>query len=125
MMEAKYIPIVRKDETSKVFIKNVMLIEQELRKTMIYAEEGHYWRYGKIDELLRYLDGRFFRCHQSCIINMDKVVKMKEQTIFFENGFKTMMGREKFQCARQNFNRHIMMDQKPEIEKPDKNDDRN
>ena len=107
-MTEKYIPIVNKCETCKIYIENVLLIEQELRKTMIYTEEDKFWRYGKIDELLKCLDNRFFRCHQSCIINMDKVVRMKDQTIFFKNGFKIVIGKEKFKYAKQSFARYII-----------------
>jgi len=102
-MDEKYIPIITKKVTCKIYIEDVMLIEQELRKTIIYTEIDDFQIYGKIDEFLKFLDGRFFKCHQSCIINMDKVVKMKEQTIFFKNGYKVMMGREKFKFARQKF----------------------
>jgi hypothetical protein len=39
---------------------------------------------------------------------MDKVVKMKEQTVFFENGTKIMMGKEKFKFAKQRFASHLI-----------------
>ena len=107
-MSGKYIPIINKGEISKVYIEDVLLIEQELRKTLIYTEDDKFWCYGKMDELSKFLDNRFFRCHQSCIINMSKVIKMKEQTVFFENGFKIMMGKEKFKFAKQNFARHVI-----------------
>ena len=112
-MDEKYIPIINKEEICKVYIADVLFIEQELRKTIIHTENATFWRYGKMDELLRYLDSRFFKCHQSCIINMDKVVKMKEQTIFFKNGFKIMMGKEKFKYAKQNFAHHMINGTKP------------
>ncbi|MCL2437352.1 MAG: LytTR family transcriptional regulator DNA-binding domain-containing protein [Clostridiales bacterium] len=108
MESEKYIPIINKEEICKVYIEDILLIEQDLRKTMIYTEENKLWRYGKIDELLRFLDDRFFRCHQSCIINMDKVIKMKEQTIFFKNGFKIVMGKEKFKSAKQKFAHYMI-----------------
>ena len=98
-----FIPFVNRSETSKIYIDRIMLIEQELRKINIVTDEGQYSRYGKIAELSEYLDGRFLRCHNSYIINMDKVVKMREQTIFFENGFSIMMGRDKFLFAKQSF----------------------
>jgi len=103
MEEKNYIPVITKSEIAKVFVDSVMLIEQELRKTHIYTVEDEYFPYGKIDELSKYLDKRFFKCHQSCIINMEKVVKMREQTVFFENGLKVVMGRDKFHNAKQYF----------------------
>jgi len=108
MMNEKYIPIINREETCKVYIKNVLFIEQDLRKTIIYTEKDKFWRYGKMDELLKFLDNRFLKCHQSCIINMDKVIKMKEQTIFFENGAKIIMGKEKFRFVKQSFANHLI-----------------
>jgi len=106
-MERRYIPIVKRSETSKIYLESIILIEQNLRKVVIHTEEDSYWRYGKIEELVKYLDGRFLKCHSSCIINMDKVIKMREQTIFFENGLEIGIGREKFLSAKQNFARYI------------------
>lgn len=103
----KYVPIVKRGEICKVFLESIMLIEQDLRKTRIYTEDDTYWIYRKIDELVKYLDQNFLKCHQSCIINLDKVIKMKDQTIYFENGYKISMGREKFHFAKQHFARHI------------------
>ena len=111
-MARDYIPVICKEEASKVLINNVMLIEQELRKTIIYTDEDRHSFYGKIGDLLKYLDGRFFECHQSYIINMDKVVKMREQTIFFENGLKIMLGRDKFKLAKQKFAGYMVQEAK-------------
>ena len=103
MENKKYIPIINRSEASKVFVDSVLMIEQELRKIIIYTDDDRYSRYGKIDELSIYLDDRFFKCHQSYFINLDKVVKMREQTIYFENGVQIMLGREKFHAAKQRF----------------------
>lgn len=107
-MSGNYIPIITKDETSKIFIEKVTFIEQELRKTVIYTDEDRCSCYAKIGDFIKYLDGRFFECHQSYIINMDKVVKMREQTIFFENGHQITLGRDKFKHARQKFSGYII-----------------
>jgi DNA-binding LytR/AlgR family response regulator len=103
-----YIPIIRRDETSKIFVDDVLCIEQELRKAVIYTMGDTYWCYGKISDLSKHLDNRFFQCHQSYIINMDRVVKMREQTIYFENGFKITIGRDKFSIAKQSFSAYLI-----------------
>lgn len=110
-----YIPLVSRGETCKIFLESIILIEQELRKARIYTDEENYSLYSKIEEFTQYLDGRFLRCHQSYIINLDKVVKMKAQTIFFENGLKIMIGREKFINAKQNFTNYITLGAKKNI----------
>ena len=107
-MKEEFIPFIKKSETSKIYIERIMLIEQDLRKIVILTEEGEYSKYGKLAELSKYLDGRFFQCHNSYIINMDKVIRMREQTIFFENGYTIMISRDKFTFAKQCFANYIL-----------------
>lgn len=98
-----YIPFIKRNDICKIFIEDIMMIEQDLRKIVIHTEEEQHQCYGKISELSEYLDGRFYKCHCSCIINMDKVVRMKDRMIYFENGFVMPICREKFQNAKQYF----------------------
>jgi DNA-binding LytR/AlgR family response regulator len=116
-MREEFIPFVNRSETSKIYIENIMLIEQERRKIIILTEDNKYSWYGKIGELSEYLDNRFLKCHSSYIINMDKVIRMREQTIFFENGYTIMVGRDKFVFAKQLFARYIQTKNK-HIRKP-------
>jgi len=107
-MREEFIPFIQKGETCKIFIERIIAIEQNLRKIVVVTEEGKYSWYGKITDLSGYLDGRFLRCHSSYIINMDKVIRMREQTIFFENGYTLMMGREKYAPTRHYYNEYIL-----------------
>jgi len=107
-MSKVYIPFVKRTEACKIFVESIILIEQELRKAMIHTDEESYWMYSKIDEFMQYLDFRFIKCHKSYIINLDKVIKMKAQTIFFENGRKIEIGREKFMFAKQSYANYII-----------------
>jgi len=107
-MREGFIPFINRSEASKIYIEHILLIEQNLRKIVIFTEEGRYSRYGKISELAEYLDGRFIKCHSSYIINMDKVTRMREQTIFFQNGYTIMIGRDTFTVAKQCFRNYIL-----------------
>ena len=107
-MTKKFIPIVKKKETCKVFLESILTLEQDLRKTIIHTEEGTYLLYAKIDDFTKYLDENFLRCHHSCVINLDKVVKMKDQTAYFENGYHTSFGRDTFRYVKQHFAGHML-----------------
>jgi two-component system response regulator AgrA len=39
------------------------------RKVILHSDDGLYEYYGKLDEIHKKLDGRFFRCHKSFIVN--------------------------------------------------------
>jgi len=48
MVNVDYIPVINKEEHCKVKIENVLMIEHELRRTIIYTENGKFWLYCKI-----------------------------------------------------------------------------
>ena len=106
-MNGNYVPIIKKGEVCKIFLKNIILIEHDRRKSTIYTDEEKYSLYSKAEELIQFLDNRFLKCHKSYIINLDRVIRMKAQTIFFENGQKIYIGRETFHCASQCFAMYI------------------
>ena len=99
---------MNKKEIRKVFLESIILVEQKLRKTTIYTDEDNYRYNSKIDEVMQYLDGRFLKCHQSYIINLDKVVRMHACTIIFENGIEIALGRDCFTAAKQRYAVYIV-----------------
>lgn len=103
----KYMPIIKRNEVLKVDIEQILMIEQDCRKILIHTAEGVISQYKKIEDVKQYLDKRFYQCHRSCIINLDKVIHMREQTIFFESGLTIHMGRESFIRTKQFFARFI------------------
>ena len=71
------------------------------RKILIAAEEEQLEYYERMDTVMCYLDKRFFPCLHNFIINLDKVERMENQTIFFLNGEQFSLGRDNYVRAKQ------------------------
>ncbi len=55
------------------------------RKLYLHTEQEIVVYYGKIEELERQLDSRFFRCHRSYLVNLDYVATCKGGQIILQN----------------------------------------
>lgn len=62
-------------------IKQIIYIESEKRKVHIYTESGKYSFYSKLSDIENLLNQDFVRCHQSYIVNVNKIEKLGEKLI--------------------------------------------
>lgn len=63
------------------------------RKIYLYTGEGTLDYYGKITDLEKQLDKRFFRCHRSYLINLDYFLEFSNGQITLENQMKIPLSR--------------------------------
>lgn len=94
--EKAFVPIVKTREAVKVFIGDIVYIESNGRKIAVRADDETYCMYAKLTDIEQFLDFRFYKCHSRCIINLEKVIKMKNQEIIFEGGEQLYISRQKF-----------------------------
>lgn len=104
----EYIPVCNRREVCKVYVKDILYLEQQLRKIRIVTREREHSQYGKVELFSEYLGDSFFQCRKGLIINLDRVVAMREQTISFENDRILTLGRDNFTAAKQRFSRHLL-----------------
>lgn len=107
-LKREFIPIIKRGEIGKVYICDILYIESEARKIYMHTVEKIQSIYGKIDDVEPMLPENFYRCHKSCIINLDKVENMKDGYIEFENGDTVCLGREKFVKAFQKYRGYLI-----------------
>lgn len=50
------------------------------------ADHGVFESYGRLHELERQLDGRFFQCHKSFLVNMDRVTAFETEYFQLSTG---------------------------------------
>lgn len=103
-----YIPVVTRKETAKVCLSEILYIETELRTVIIYTEIRAYRFYGKLDEVIKSLNGNFYRCHKSCILNMEKIIRMEDGIFHFEGGETLRIGQNNYQRTRRHYIRFLM-----------------
>ena len=118
-MNGKYIPIKTRKETSKVYLDEIIYIEKNLRKTLLITESRTVAIYCDMASMKQYTDERFMDCHRSYLFNMDKIIRMSDQTIYMENGDQVFLGRESFRRGRRAFDRYL--EQQKDWENQEKN----
>lgn len=102
-----YIPVNTRKETAKVNIKEVFYIETELRIVNIHTGSRVYRFYGKLDDVVRFLNGSFHRCHKSCIINLDKIVRMENGIFYFLGGMTLRVGQNSYRHTRIHYKKYL------------------
>ena len=63
----------------------------------IHTKDTTYNYLGTLDELHKKLDSRFFRCHKSYIVNMEKVVSKQGDAATVIGGGQVLISRRKQQ----------------------------
>ena len=101
---------IGKSKTIKIPFAGILYIEQAGTQLLIKKEETEeelQGIIGKIRELSRRLDGRFYQCHSYLIINMARVDSMMEGKIIFDNLEEKHLGRDCFAKTRRAFNHYL------------------
>lgn len=102
--QENYIPVITRKETAKVSTREILYIETELRVINIHTASRIYRFYGKLDDVIKYLDGSFYRCHKSCVINLEKIARMEDGVFYFAGGMTLRVGQNNYRHTR---NRYI------------------
>ena len=108
----EFISVISRSEAAKVYISDIIYIESEARKIHIHTADGNYSAYRKLDEIVDKLPENFFRCHKSCIINLEKVINMKDRVIYFECGDSLAICAEKYTKAEQAYKGYLIRNEK-------------
>jgi len=103
-----YIPVITRKETSRVNTQEILYIEKELRRINIYTSSRVYTLYGKLNDIIDYLGENFYKCHGSCIVNLDKIISMEEGIIYLENGQTLRVGQNTYQYTRRYYQKFLM-----------------
>lgn len=102
-----FIPVITKKETCKVNTREILYIEKELRRINIYTNNRVYSFYGKFNDISKYLGNNFYRCHGSCIVNLDKITRMEDGIFYLDNGQTLRVGQNNYQSARRYYHKFL------------------
>ena len=100
----------KKDGIYALPVSSILYFEKEQRKVRIHTQLesiGTIEAYSRFDDILRFLDERFMFCHRSYIFNMDKIVIMKNQTVYLENGKDVYLVRDSYTRAIKVFREYL------------------
>lgn len=90
-------------------LNNIRYFEKDRRKINIYTvDETSYEYYGKMEDLLEKLDDEFFiRCHNSYVVNLNKIRGMLKENFLLGADIKIPISRNYSKEAKEKFMEHI------------------
>ena len=93
-----------KNDVFFIPLGSILYFESVKRQMKIYTFHGCYMFYSRIIDVEKELDERFFKCHQSFIVNMDHVVHLSANTIETAGGRRipVSQNRRRDLCAKLN-----------------------
>ena len=103
----KYLPVITKQYSRKVEIKDIIYIEQHQRRLVIVTDDETFVYYESMDDIMHYLDKEFYRVMKKLTVNMDRIVLIKEQCLLFDSGQCLYLGKENYIKAKQRFTSYL------------------
>lgn len=79
----EYLTVRVRSNIFRIPLKCIFYFEKSYRKINIASEEGVFTFYGKLENLKDMLTDNFIRCHNSYIVNFDKVITMESSHLNF------------------------------------------
>lgn len=87
--------LVKSGNTHILPIRDILYCEVFDHRVCIHTAGDDYEYSGTLDTLEKKLDGRFFRCHRSYLINMSCVAAQEKGTAVVSNGDRILISRRK------------------------------
>lgn len=87
--------LIKSGKTQILPIHDILYCEVFDHRVCIHTAQDNYEYSGTLDMLEGKLDGRFFRCHRSYLINMGCVAGQEKGTALVSNGDRVLISRRK------------------------------
>ncbi len=92
--------ILKNGAYERVQLSDILYCEVFDHELIIHTKNGCYEYSGTLDVLEGKLDGRFFRCHRSFLVNMEHVVQQEKGAALLTSGENVMVSRRRQQEFR-------------------------
>ncbi len=91
----KALLITGQGRMSKIAFKDILYCEAMDHQITVHTPTGQTQFFGTLDAVQEKLDGRFFRCHRSYIVNMDCVTDKQQGVAVVTGGDRVLVARRK------------------------------
>jgi DNA-binding LytR/AlgR family response regulator len=92
--------IRNRSRATYVLWDDIYYIMKDLRKVLVFTKDREYWEYGSIEDIDVSCDGRFYQCHKSLIVNMDKLLSIASDHVVMLDGRSIHMCRKYLQMTK-------------------------
>ena len=103
-----FLPIISRDLTQKIRIASILYLTQETRYIHIVTDRGEVVVRGKLEDMARSLPASFDYCHSFLLINLDRVEKMQDVCVYFDNGRCLHVGKGSYVAFRKRFHEYLL-----------------
>ena len=93
----KTLVIMKNGVLERILINDITYCEVYGHRLCIHTVDGCYEYLGTLDVLDGQLDGQFFRCHRSFLVNMAHTLTVDKGTAILDNGEKVLVSRRRQQ----------------------------
>ncbi len=108
--KARYLQINNKQEIVHIHLNDICYIMSDKRKIVVREESGiESETYMKLDDVTEKLDGRFMRCHQSYLVNMDKIKQLTPEGFFLEDNIFVPVSQKKYYPTKHQYMEYIRL----------------
>ncbi|MCR5134434.1 MAG: LytTR family transcriptional regulator [Clostridiales bacterium] len=102
-----YLPIICRDLSQKIRISSILYLQQETRYVRIMTDHGEVVIRGQLADVAEGLPASFYECHSYLMVNCDRVEKMRDGSIFFDDGTCLPVGKGSYAAFRKRFNAYL------------------
>ena len=109
--ECRTLALIKNGVFERILISDITYCEVFDHRLCIHTVDGCYEYSGTLDMLEGQLDGRFFRCHRSFLVNMAHTFSVERGTAILDSGERVLVSRRK----RQEFMQRLLDFLKDEV----------
>lgn len=101
--KGKVVNLSMKGKVISLDLNKICYMESQLRIVIIHGDDFEQTVYKKLKEIENILPVNFIRCHQSYIVNIDKVEKLTSNYFLINNGAKVPISQSKYKSTKEKF----------------------
>ena len=99
--ERETLGILKNGVYERILLRDILYCEVFDHQLCVHTQNGCYEYFGTLDVLEEKLDGRFFRCHRSFLVNTEYVVRQEKGAAVLISGEKVPVSRRRQKEFRQ------------------------
>ena len=101
--EEKRVTIMCQNHKQVFYLDEIRYLESNAHRTIIHTLENEYVCYEKISELEKKMGDSFVRCHQSFLVNMKYIRRVKNDTFKLEDGYEINISKRRYVKAKEKY----------------------